>query len=152
MMPNALSRFRLMLPVALGLFLTAVLPVQAQEPVRVRNPAAVRPWQHVLSPLSGYLRLAEELWRGGKLKHAIELRDEGRLLLSGAEASFLDAADAAQRAEVEAVAAEGRRKLARAEQALARDERREARMLAEEAEVDARLAWALAENERSRRP
>ncbi len=43
-------------------------------------------------------------------------------------------------------------KLARAEQALARDERREARMLAEEAEVDARLAWALAENERSRRP
>jgi CDP-glucose 4,6-dehydratase len=33
------------------------------EPVHVRNPGAVRPWQHVLSPLSGYLRLAEELWR-----------------------------------------------------------------------------------------
>jgi CDP-glucose 4,6-dehydratase len=28
------------------------------EPVPVRNPAAVRPWQHVLEPLSGYLRLA----------------------------------------------------------------------------------------------
>lgn len=28
----------------------------------VRNPDAVRPWQHVLNPLSGYLRLAEALW------------------------------------------------------------------------------------------
>lgn len=31
------------------------------EPVVVRNPIAVRPWQHVLEPLSGYLRLAELL-------------------------------------------------------------------------------------------
>jgi CDP-glucose 4,6-dehydratase len=31
----------------------------AGEPVRVRNPHAIRPWQHVLNPLSGYLRLAE---------------------------------------------------------------------------------------------
>jgi CDP-glucose 4,6-dehydratase len=36
---------------------------QAGEPVRVRNPGAVRPWQHVLSPLGGYLRLAEVLCR-----------------------------------------------------------------------------------------
>jgi len=28
------------------------------KPIIVRNPAAVRPWQHVLEPLSGYLRLA----------------------------------------------------------------------------------------------
>lgn len=28
---------------------------------RLRNPAAVRPWQHVLDPLAGYLRLAERL-------------------------------------------------------------------------------------------
>lgn len=40
-----------------------VRAAQAGEPVRVRNPRAVRPWQHVLNPLSGYLRLAEELWR-----------------------------------------------------------------------------------------
>lgn len=33
----------------------------AGQPVQVRNPASVRPWQHVLEPLSGYLRLAEEL-------------------------------------------------------------------------------------------
>jgi CDP-glucose 4,6-dehydratase len=29
--------------------------------VRVRNPAAIRPWQHVLEPLCGYLQLAERL-------------------------------------------------------------------------------------------
>ena len=34
----------------------------AGEEVRIRNPAAIRPWQHVLSPLSGYLVLAQALW------------------------------------------------------------------------------------------
>jgi CDP-glucose 4,6-dehydratase len=29
--------------------------------VQLRNPHATRPWQHVLEPLSGYLRLAAEL-------------------------------------------------------------------------------------------
>jgi CDP-glucose 4,6-dehydratase len=43
---------------------------QAGERVRVRNPHAVRPWQHVLNPLSGYLRLAEELWRGDAVARA----------------------------------------------------------------------------------
>jgi CDP-glucose 4,6-dehydratase len=33
--------------------------------VRIRNPKAVRPWQHVLEPLSGYLLLAERLWNDG---------------------------------------------------------------------------------------
>jgi CDP-glucose 4,6-dehydratase len=33
----------------------------AGERVVVRNPDAVRPWQHVLEPLSGYLMLAERL-------------------------------------------------------------------------------------------
>ncbi|MFQ5509656.1 MAG: CDP-glucose 4,6-dehydratase [Leptospirillia bacterium] len=31
----------------------------------IRNPNAIRPWQHVLDPLSGYLRLAERLWEDG---------------------------------------------------------------------------------------
>ena len=31
------------------------------RPVVIRQPAAVRPWQHVLEPLSGYLALAERL-------------------------------------------------------------------------------------------
>jgi CDP-glucose 4,6-dehydratase len=30
--------------------------------LHIRNPGAVRPWQHILNPLSGYLRLAESLW------------------------------------------------------------------------------------------
>jgi len=31
------------------------------EPINVRNPRAIRPWQHVLEPLSGYLTLAAKL-------------------------------------------------------------------------------------------
>ena len=31
------------------------------EKVSIRNPDATRPWQHVLEPLSGYLRLAQKL-------------------------------------------------------------------------------------------
>ncbi|MDO9542553.1 MAG: CDP-glucose 4,6-dehydratase [Kiritimatiellia bacterium] len=31
------------------------------KPINVRNPRAVRPWQHVLEPLSGYLTLAAKL-------------------------------------------------------------------------------------------
>lgn len=31
----------------------------------IRNPHAIRPWQHVLDPLSGYLLLAEKLWVDG---------------------------------------------------------------------------------------
>jgi CDP-glucose 4,6-dehydratase len=32
------------------------------DAVELRNPGAIRPWQHVLNPLSGYLALAEALW------------------------------------------------------------------------------------------
>lgn len=32
------------------------------EPVHIRNPHAIRPWQHVLEPLAGYLMLAEKLF------------------------------------------------------------------------------------------
>ena len=34
----------------------------AGKPVRVRNPHAIRPWQHVLDPLAGYLVLAQRLY------------------------------------------------------------------------------------------
>jgi CDP-glucose 4,6-dehydratase len=40
-----------------------VRAVTGGEPVSVRNPEAIRPWQHVLNPLSGYLLLAQELSR-----------------------------------------------------------------------------------------
>jgi CDP-glucose 4,6-dehydratase len=39
----------------------AMRAVAEGAPLRVRNPDAVRPWQHVLSPLRGYLQLAQEL-------------------------------------------------------------------------------------------
>jgi CDP-glucose 4,6-dehydratase len=35
------------------------------EKVLIRNPRAVRPWQHVLEPLAGYLMLAEKLYTQG---------------------------------------------------------------------------------------
>jgi CDP-glucose 4,6-dehydratase len=35
------------------------------KPARIRNPNAVRPWQHVLDPLHGYLMLSERLWKEG---------------------------------------------------------------------------------------
>ena len=37
----------------------------AGEAALLRNPAATRPWQHVLEPLHGYLRLAQRLFEGG---------------------------------------------------------------------------------------
>ncbi|MHB8242200.1 MAG: CDP-glucose 4,6-dehydratase [Solirubrobacteraceae bacterium] len=41
----------------------SVRAVETGETLMIRNPDAVRPWQHVLNPLSGYLRLAESLCR-----------------------------------------------------------------------------------------
>ena len=39
--------------------------IAAGEKVRIRSPDAIRPWQHVLEPLSGYLQLAERLHLDG---------------------------------------------------------------------------------------
>lgn len=36
-----------------------------EEKILIRNPRAIRPWQHVLEPLSGYLLLAKRLYEGG---------------------------------------------------------------------------------------
>jgi CDP-glucose 4,6-dehydratase len=44
--------------------------LDSQQPLRVRSPNAIRPWQHVLEPLAGYLLIAEnacldaEQWSG----------------------------------------------------------------------------------------
>lgn len=35
--------------------------IEAGSPVNIRSPHAIRPWQHVLEPLHGYLTLAEKL-------------------------------------------------------------------------------------------
>lgn len=36
-----------------------------QKPVSIRSPHAIRPWQHVLEPLGGYLLLAQKLYQSG---------------------------------------------------------------------------------------
>ena len=38
---------------------------EISENVQIRNPDAIRPWQHVLEPLSGYITLAEKLYLEG---------------------------------------------------------------------------------------
>ena len=44
----------------------SVRALTAGEPIVVRNPDAVRPWQHVLEPLSGYLWLGALMVRDGR--------------------------------------------------------------------------------------
>lgn len=43
----------------------AVRAFELDNPLIVRNPSSVRPWQHVLEPLAGYLILAQRLYREG---------------------------------------------------------------------------------------
>ena len=38
----------------------------ANEPVEIRNPGSVRPWQHVLEALGGYLLIAQRLMEGDR--------------------------------------------------------------------------------------
>lgn len=38
-----------------------VRALESGEPVRLRYPSAVRPWQHVLEPLAGYLQMAQAM-------------------------------------------------------------------------------------------
>lgn len=44
-----------------------VRAISDRRPVLIRYPNSIRPWQHVLEPLSGYLTLAEKLWFEGSL-------------------------------------------------------------------------------------
>lgn len=48
----------------------AVRALSKQQPVEVRNPRAIRPWQHVLEPLSGYLLLGARLLGAGGVEPA----------------------------------------------------------------------------------
>ncbi|MBR2630313.1 MAG: CDP-glucose 4,6-dehydratase [Bacteroidaceae bacterium] len=36
--------------------------LEANRPIEIRSPKAVRPWEHVLEPLSGYMLLAQKMW------------------------------------------------------------------------------------------
>lgn len=37
--------------------------LEADKPIEIRSPKAVRPWEHVLEPLNGYLLLAQKMWQ-----------------------------------------------------------------------------------------
>ncbi len=37
--------------------------LEAGKPIDIRSPKAVRPWEHVLEPLSGYMLLAQKMWK-----------------------------------------------------------------------------------------
>lgn len=50
----------------------AVRAWQAGTALSVRRPQAVRPWQHVLEPLCGYLLLAEKAWESSTTNTPIE--------------------------------------------------------------------------------
>lgn len=45
----------------------AVRAWQTATPLEIRRPQAIRPWQHVLEPLAGYLTLAQKLWQQPEL-------------------------------------------------------------------------------------
>jgi CDP-glucose 4,6-dehydratase len=44
----------------------AIRAFRNNEPLRIRNPNSIRPWQHVLGPVLGYLLLAERLISDGQ--------------------------------------------------------------------------------------
>jgi CDP-glucose 4,6-dehydratase len=48
----------------------AIRAWQEEKPIEIRRPNAIRPWQHVLEPLAGYLILAEKLWTNSSLEGA----------------------------------------------------------------------------------
>lgn len=54
----------------------AVRAWQAGRPLEIRRPDAIRPWQHVLEPLAGYLMLAERLWERPELAGAYNFGPE----------------------------------------------------------------------------
>ncbi|MDD3945652.1 MAG: CDP-glucose 4,6-dehydratase [Bacteroidales bacterium] len=37
--------------------------LESGEPILIRNPKSVRPWEHVLEPLSAYLLLGKKMWK-----------------------------------------------------------------------------------------
>ena len=40
--------------------------LEANRPIDIRSPKSVRPWEHVLEPLSGYMMLAQKMWNKPK--------------------------------------------------------------------------------------
>lgn len=45
----------------------SIRALESGKPVVIRSPKAIRPWQHVLEPLSGYMLLAQKMWESPTL-------------------------------------------------------------------------------------
>jgi len=71
----------------------AVRAWQAGKTLEVRRPEAVRPWQHVMEPLAGYLALAQKLWEQPTLAGGYNFGPN-----AGDTASVRDLVDLARRA------------------------------------------------------
>jgi len=54
--------------------------LNSKKPILVRNPSAVRPWQHVLEPLGGYLLLAERMQSNPELAGAWNFGPRGEMI------------------------------------------------------------------------
>ena len=84
------------------------------EEMQLRNPASIRPWQHVLEPLSGYLLLGQKLFEGEKncasawnfgpdedsfitTEHALELLQKG---WNAVQYSYIPEANAPHEAKI----------------------------------------------------
>lgn len=48
----------------------AIRAWQSGQTLEIRSPESVRPWQHVLEPIQGYLTLAQRLWENSSLAQA----------------------------------------------------------------------------------
>jgi CDP-glucose 4,6-dehydratase len=59
-----------------------VRAAQAGKPVTLRNPHSIRPWQHVLECLSGYLLLAEKQYAGKSFEGAYNFGPDERCYIS----------------------------------------------------------------------
>lgn len=67
----------------------AIRAFSSQKPLHIRYPQAVRPWQHVLDCINGYLALVEELLRG---------RGEGEWNFGPGTESFVSVGEVANKA------------------------------------------------------
>lgn len=56
----------------------AIRAWNANQPLQIRRPQAIRPWQHVLEPLAGYIKLAEQLWQQPSVAGAYNFGPETR--------------------------------------------------------------------------
>ena len=54
----------------------AIRAWNSNQPLHIRRPQAIRPWQHVLEPLVGYITLAEQLWQHPALSGAYNFGPE----------------------------------------------------------------------------